>query len=194
LFPLSPTEEVAMLLCSCVLSLLAAFLVAGCDGATSPTTRDTPRSGGYDDRRPELHPAEKAPPLQGNDSAGRPLDLADYRGKVVLLTFWQTACPPCRVFHRQEVALAARYKDKPFALLGVNSDPDVETCVRTQEREGMSWPSLFPGRKAMRDWSVNGTPTIFLIDARGQLRYDSAGAPDAADLRRLIDDLLAEIK
>jgi thiol-disulfide isomerase/thioredoxin len=180
-----------MRLRTCASALLVATLLAGCDGAVSPTTRNTT----VEDSRPELSPpGQPAPRLEGINSGERPLNLADYRGKVVLLTFWQTACPPCRAFHRHERALALRYKDKPFALLGVNSDPNAEICRRTQETEGMFWPSLVDGQEAMLDWGVSGTPTIFLIDARGEVRYNSIGAPDEADLRRLIDALLAEIK
>jgi thiol-disulfide isomerase/thioredoxin len=178
----------------CAILFLVAILLAGCGGPLSPTApRKLPDVG-----PPKLSaPCEPAPPLEGEDAGGRALNLKDYRGKVVLLTFWRTDCPPCRAFHLRERALAYQYDGKPFALLGVNFDQDPDKCRGTQVREKMFWPSLVDDVSvAATEWRVDLTPTIFLIDAQGDLRYTSRGVapPEEKDLKRLIDELLAEIK
>jgi thiol-disulfide isomerase/thioredoxin len=175
----------------CAILVLCAMLLAGCEGPLSPTTRS-------EIGPPQLSPPGRpAPALEGEDSAGKALNLKDYRGKVVLLTFWQTDCPPCRAFDRVERILAHQYEGKPFALLGVNLDRDPDKCRGTQVREKLVWPTLVHDVVVVAtDWHVEYTPTVFLIDAKGDVRYTNrdVGPPDEKDLKRLIDELLAEIK
>src|SRR4051794_41035020 len=67
-----------------------------------------------------------APDTAGKDSEQRELRLSDYKGKVVLVDFWATWCPPCRELIPNEKELFSAYKDKPFVLLGVSGDDSDE--------------------------------------------------------------------
>src|SRR5579872_1099018 len=62
--------------------------------------------------------------IEGEDLDGKPLKLSEQRGKVVVLNFWFSTCNPCRVLIPHERELVERLKDKPFVLLGINSDED----------------------------------------------------------------------
>jgi thiol-disulfide isomerase/thioredoxin len=80
--------------------------------------------------RPELDELRRlsvgkiAPEIEEQDLDGQKLRLSDYRGKVVVLTFWGTWCGPCMAMVPDERKLVERYAAKPFAIVGVNSDSD----------------------------------------------------------------------
>jgi hypothetical protein len=74
--------------------------------------------------RMSLAVGRPAPEITGEDLDGKPMKLSDYRGKVVLLTFWGHWCGPCRSMYPHERSLVKRLEGQPFALLGVNSDTD----------------------------------------------------------------------
>ncbi len=92
-----------------------------------------------------------------------------------------------------ERSLVARMKDKPFALLGINSDPK-ERLLETIKREKMTWRSWWDGGNTRGPiatmWNVSGWPTIYVLDAKGVIRYKGVRgkAMDEA-----VDALLAEM-
>lgn len=121
----------------------------------------------------------RAPEVTGLNLQAEELKLTAFRGKVVVLIFWGAWCPICREQFPAEKELAAKYKDKPVALLGVNSDTDVETAVKIANAEGLSWPSYFDEGSTRgpiaRQWGVEFWPTVILLDHRGVIRYRFQG-------------------
>jgi thiol-disulfide isomerase/thioredoxin len=63
-----------------------------------------------------------APDWQLSDVNGKPVKLSDFKGKVILLNFWATWCPPCRAEIPGFVALQTKYADKGFSVIGVSLD------------------------------------------------------------------------
>src|SRR5215210_1120136 len=63
------------------------------------------------------------PEVAGFDADDKPVKLSDHKGKVVLISFWGTWCPPCRqqLPHEREL-VTGKYKDRPFVILGVAQD------------------------------------------------------------------------
>lgn len=115
-----------------------------------------------------------APEIGGEDLDGRPLKLSDYRGKVVLLTFWASWCGPCMAMVPQERALAERMKNRPFALVGINGDEERDVARRTAESREMSWRSFWnggPNGPITDQWNVQGWPTIYVLDRDGVIRF-----------------------
>ena len=89
--------------------------------------------------------------------------------------------------YSHERSLVQRYQGRPFVLVGVNTDRDVETLKQVQEEEHMTWRSWFdgpPGGPISQEWKVTGFPSIFLIDAKGMVRYAHEGAPRRRGTRR----------
>src|SRR5262249_6662323 len=118
-----------------------------------------------------------APEIEGEDIDGVPFKLSDYHGKVVLLDFWATWCKPCRDLIPHERKLVQRYKNRPFALLGVNNDADRAKLQKAVVQLEVNWRSWFdrggpliPGDIA-KAWVIEGWPTIYLIDDRGVVRF-----------------------
>jgi hypothetical protein len=105
----------------------------------------------------ELTVGKPAPEIEGQDVDGRPMKLSDYRGKVVVVTFWATWCGPCVAMAPHERELIRRMEGKPFVLLGVNGDEDEER-MRYQSRElQITWRSFYdggPDGPISRSWNV----------------------------------------
>ncbi len=138
--------------------------------------------------------------VEGADLDGKPLKLADYRGKVVALVFWASWCPPCVAEVPLAKALAGRYKGKPFALLGVNCDEDPEAARKAARDLGVDWPSWRDGSKikgpclidmgpVASRYHVERLPAVFLVDAQGAIRAKARGL-DGID--KQVDDLLKQ--
>ena len=121
----------------------------------------------------------------------KPVDLAGYRGKVVLVNFWATWCPPCRKEFPSLARVRKRFKSAEFEVLAVNvgEDPDmVFSFTGTTE-----FPVLFDrDSKAMGAWPVKGLPTTFLVDRQGRLALKAVGGRefDDSEIVAIIKQLL----
>ena len=116
------------------------------------------------------------PEIEGEDVDGKPMKLSDYRGKVVVITFWATWCGPCMGLVPGEKALVERMKGRPFVLIGVNGDDDRAKAKTVSAKEGINWRSFWDGGRQAGiavKWGVSAWPTVYLIDAKGMIRDDS---------------------
>ena len=90
-----------------------------------------------------------------------------------------------------------RLADKPFALLGINSDPDREALKTINKKEQITWRSWWDeGSKfgpIQTKWQVEQRPAIYLLDAKGVIRYKSTPNVDADDLGKVVDSLMEEL-
>lgn len=120
-----------------------------------------------------LSVGKAAPEFEGADLAGKAAKLSDFRGKVVVLDFWTTNCVPCRAMIPHERQMVQRFSDKPFALISVSADPEKDLVTRFLKSESMPWTHWWVGEKApiLDKWNVRLFPTIYVIDARGTIRY-----------------------
>jgi len=130
-----------------------------------------------------------APDIEGPDLDGTAFKLSDYRGKVVLLSFWATWCGPCMALVPQERELAARYKGKPFVIIGVNADLKKERVKPVLKEQAITWRSFWCGEEGPngtipKKWNVTGWPRLYLIDRAGVIR--SRG-------RRNLDEMIAKL-
>jgi thiol-disulfide isomerase/thioredoxin len=134
----------------------------------------------------------KAPATAGKDAQGQPLTLNTYQGKVVLLSFWHSHCPPCRQFFKHEGELVVRFAGRSFALVGVNSDQSPDEMAKCQQGAGHHWPSFFDGLDGpiAAAWKVDRYPTLFLIDQQGVVRWRHVGLPAEGEIEAKIEELL----
>src|SRR5262245_1262373 len=95
-----------------------------------------------------------------------------------------------------ERSLVKRLSGKPFALLGVNSDSDREALKKTVMKEGLSWRSWWDGGSRAgpiaEKWHVKDWPILYVIDAKGVIRYKTADPDSGEMLDKWIDELVAE--
>ena len=98
-----------------------------------------------------------------------------------------------------ERSLVTELKDKPFVIVGVNSDGDLAKLKPRLEAERITWRSFWNGPEGTsgpisKRWGVSGWPTLYLIDAEGKIRHKFVGNPGDEKLDELIDALVAEAK
>jgi thiol-disulfide isomerase/thioredoxin len=140
-----------------------------------------------------LGAGKPAPTMEGVDLDGRPMTLADFRGKVVLVSFWATWCGPCMRLIPHERSLLERFKDKPFAIVGVNADREREALRRALEKTEITWRSFQnerPGKASIaEEWKVSGWPTLYLIDHEGIIGRRWNGVPGDKELDRDVNRL-----
>ena len=151
----------------------------------------------------ELSPyqGEPVPPsLELEDLAGRKKTLADYAGRVVLVNFWASWCPPCVHELPSMERLATRLGGESFVILGVNMAERPE-AVRAfldtlhDTNTAVSFPILLDrDGAALKRWQVFAFPTSFVIDKQGRIRYALFGATewDDASVLAKIRGLLQE--
>jgi thiol-disulfide isomerase/thioredoxin len=131
------------------------------------------------------------PSITGKDLQGQPLEMRDYRGKVVVISFWFTGCGPCISLIPTEQRLINAYKDRPFALLGVCGDENVNVAQKTAAMHGISWPCWFDGEKGpiVRDWNVHRWPTTYILDQSGKIAAKNLVGEDLENkVKSLMDD------
>ena len=137
-------------------------------------------------------PGVTAPSLAASTVAGEHLELKTQAGKVVLVDFWATWCPPCVAAMPDLEQVHRDYHDRGFMVLGVNQEPGSQERVRRFMRNrGITFPSLVDPGGLSRGWGVYTFPTSFLIGRDGMIRRVYRGPASVARLRRDIEDALS---
>jgi hypothetical protein len=92
-----------------------------------------------------------------------------------------------------EQLLVKRMEGKPFALIGVDADEKQETLKKTQEDKAMTWRSFFDGSAGpiAKAWRIEALPTIYVIDAKGVIRYKDVRGED---MDKAVDKLVKEME
>jgi peroxiredoxin len=165
-----------------LLDFLAALLVA-C-GALSAEGQ-TPAPAEIKPRLADKSAVEwKATAIDGSE-----IDLAKLRGKVVLLDFWATRCPPCVTELPNVLAAYKKFHAQGFEIIGISSDDNKEVLLRFIKAHEIPWPQYLDDyRRISQRWKINGLPTMWLIDKKGLIVNKDAGA----DLQGNVAKLLAE--
>ena len=97
-----------------------------------------------------------------------------------------------------ERSLVKRLENKPFALIGVNSDKTQEEVKQKNEKEEITWRSFWNGGSTggpiSTAWNVRGWPTLYVLDGKGVIRHKYVGSPGGEVLDKVIDQLLDEME
>ncbi|MGD0259953.1 MAG: TlpA disulfide reductase family protein [Verrucomicrobiota bacterium] len=115
----------------------------------------------------------KFPDFAEKDVAGKPLSVANYKGKVLLLDFWATWCPPCRAELPNVLKTFAAYHKQGFEIIGISLDKDQEKLTSFTKEKNMTWPQYFDGlvwqNKLAVKYGVNSIPATYLLDGQGTI-------------------------
>jgi peroxiredoxin len=172
--------------------LLACMPLRASDSAqTSKTTADV------------LVPKDQrkaAPEFSLTDADGKAIDLAKYRGKVVLLDFWATWCGGCKREIPWYMEFDTRYKRQGLAVIGVSMDEDGWKAVRpflaqkrdreTGENTAMKYPVVIGNDKLAKEYNLTSMPMTLLIDREGKIALSHIGVVNKDDFEKHIRQLL----
>jgi peroxiredoxin len=144
---------------SSVIVAVALAALAAC-GPPAPTVKEGHRVG------------ERARDFTLTDASGSALKLSDYEGKVVVLDFWATWCPPCREEVPGFVALQSRFKDQGVVVIGVSLDDSWPKVRAFMNQYRVNYPIVLDDRKQLPRLygGIQGIPTTFVIDREGVIR------------------------
>lgn len=124
---------------------------------------------------------DPAPDFSLKTLDGKPLNLADFRNKVVLLNFWATWCGPCRMEIPDLVDLQKRYKDR-LEVVGLNvDDDDPDEIQKYVSQTGINYPvAMTPDDLRMQYGGIAALPTSFVLDTEGRVVQKHVGLWDPA--------------
>ncbi|MBZ5698970.1 MAG: TlpA family protein disulfide reductase [Acidobacteriia bacterium] len=119
---------------------------------------------------------EMAPPFEARDISGKVVSGAGWGGKVVLLNFWATWCPPCREEIPELITLQKQYKDR-LEVIGLSEDDDApEKVLKFAQQEGINYPIVMATPQLIGAYGgVPALPTSFLIDTQGRVVLKHSG-------------------
>jgi thiol-disulfide isomerase/thioredoxin len=134
---------------------------------------------------------EMAPPLQAQDLLGNPVSKENWAGKVVIMNFWATWCPPCRVEIPELIKLKKEYHGR-LEIVGISEDDDpAESVLKFARQKGMNYPIVMATPELVESYGgVPALPTSFLIDTQGRVVQKHSGLYPIESYDREIRSLL----
>jgi peroxiredoxin len=130
---------------------------------------------------------------------GKTISAADFDGKVLIVDFWATWCPPCVKEIPGFIALQKKYKEQGLVILGFSFDREKETHDQWVKAQGMNYTSIFAqtpeGQKVIEAFQakigeIESIPTTLVIDRKGQIVYKHVGFGSPEEFEKVFKPLL----
>ncbi|MBZ0202443.1 MAG: TlpA family protein disulfide reductase [Ignavibacteria bacterium] len=124
---------------------------------------------------------------------GKEIKLSDYKGKVILINFWATWCPPCRKELPDLSQISTDYKDKDFKMIGVSIDDNQEVLNNFLKTNKLSYTVLYEPNELVAKYMTtsgqnqNVVPQSYLIDKNGKVVEAIIGSKSKADFISIIN-------
>ncbi len=123
---------------------------------------------------------------------GKQLKLSDYKGKVVILDFWATWCPPCRKGIPDLIELKKKYGSKGLEVIGISLDTETKGQVAGfVKTNGMNYPVVYGNQTVTQLYGgIEAIPTTFVIDKQGKIVANYQGLMPSSTYENHIKKLL----
>lgn len=143
--------------------------------------------------KPSKNP--QAPAFSEKDIFGKDtITLSSYQGKVVLLNFWATWCPPCRLEIPDIIELSKKYKDQ-LVVIGVSVDQDRSPVAPFVKQNKMNYPVIYGTDQIITDFGgISAIPTSFIIDTRGKIVQKIVGYRNYAAFEAAVKPYLNKVQ
>jgi len=189
---------------------IAMYLGNGCekkteeDSSSAETKTNTPTAPPTGAVKPApdentIAEAHAFPSLTFTSVSGKEVNVADLTGKVVLIDFWATWCPPCVKSMPDLIATYKEYHDQGFEIVGISLDKDKSRLEKYVQDNGITWQQYFDGlgwnNKLAKRFGVRSVPHIVLIDKTGAVHFNTNYKKDkpplhGEDLKQAVAALL----
>ncbi len=134
-----------------------------------------------------------AAPFSLVDLNGKPLDLAAYKGKVVLLDFWATWCVPCQSEIPHFVEFQNNYAAQGFQVIGVSMDDGPDPVRAFYQQYKMNYPVAMGSTQLAQSYGgILGLPVTFLIDRDGKIAANYRGQTETSVIQQRLEALLKQ--
>lgn len=135
--------------------------------------------------------SNKAPDFTLTDTDGKTISLSEFRGKVVIIDFWATWCPPCRKGIPDLIQLKKDFKDQ-LVVIGVSVDTDTQKdVVPFMKKMGINYHVAYADNGITQAYGgVQAIPTSFVIDKNGNIVKSFVGLQDISTYQSLVTNLL----
>jgi peroxiredoxin len=138
--------------------------------------------------RPGTDFGNRALEISGQDANGAAVRLSNFRGKVVLVDFWATWCGPCLAEIPLEKQMVRKFKDRPFAVLGISRDRQLDDLKKFLDRDNLPWPNIYDATGSiLKMWKIEALPTFVLIDHQGIIVGRWVGGGQMEDIEGAVD-------
>jgi len=136
--------------------------------------------------------SDLAPNFDLTSTEGKAIKLSDYRGKVVIVDFWATWCPPCRKGIPELIELQNEFKNN-LVIIGISLDQNTESdVVPFIKKYGINDPVVFGTNQVMMDYgAINAIPTSFVINKDGKIVDKHVGLVPKSVYEKKIKEILS---
>lgn len=184
-------SDIRKIILSTFLFLL--FTTAGC-GNKNVSNKPIKENATSDYANTSYNNSEKAPNFILTDTNGKQVKLSDYKGKIVILDFWATWCPPCRRGIPDLIELQKTYK-KYLAIIGISLDIDSRNdVVPFMKKYGINYKVVYGNNDVVRKYgNIQAIPTSFIIDKKGEIVTSFVGLQRKETYKDQIDKLIKKL-
>ncbi len=136
--------------------------------------------------------SEAAPNFVLTSTDGKNIKLSDFRGKVVIVDFWATWCPPCRKGIPDLIELQKEFKDN-LVVIGISLDQDTKSdVIPFMKKYGINYPIVYGDNQVVMEYgSINAIPTSFVINKEGKIVDKHIGLVPKSDYESKIKEILS---